>query len=205
MGKENKLSLQFPNNIIVIGKRYSGKSNLIRNIIDPHMFDEIFVITHTENTGNLKAIQPDDEYIIHELSEEFLDELIKIHKENKLKTLLLFDDFIGSFFDVRRSTKMNLLATSGRNYGISLLFSSQDWTSVPIKVRRNAEYIFILKANANTKKQLVDDITPGNVDRKEFDEMIKNVNKSDKHDFLLLRDRENDIKFIDGTSVKVFF
>ncbi len=49
--------------------------------------------------------------------------------ETDVKTLLLLDDFIGMECEPRYSPRMKLLATSGRNFNLSIPFSSQDLSS----------------------------------------------------------------------------
>lgn len=70
--------------------------------------------------------------------------LLEHQKETDARTLLIFDDFIGiKGIKLKHSPNMKLLASSGRNFNVSLIFSTQDAVEMMTTFRRNGEYILI--------------------------------------------------------------
>lgn len=151
------VELDWPGTVLLIGKKFCGKTNAILNIIRPHKkyFDNIYVITTTKHKNNLNELVIDEndpdppekqvqEKVLESLSEPFLEALISHQKDTDAKTLLVFDDFIGiKGVKLKHSPNMKLLASSGRNFNISMVFSTQDAVEMMTTFRRNGEYLLI--------------------------------------------------------------
>lgn len=198
---EKKLpEIKYPANILLVGKRFSGKSTLILNLIDPKNFDNVFVVTVSDHTGNLNSLCRNEMCILNSISDEFIDKLIEIHKENRqMKTLIIFDDFLGANFEPKKSLKMRLLASSGRNFGISVLFSSQDVTGVPTMFRRNVEYLFLGAMNADSIKKITEQYATADMNKKQLDFNLKELAKAKDNSWLFYDDRKGIWEKIEGS------
>lgn len=195
-------TFDYPANVLVIGKRFSGKTTLLLNVIDPEEFDNVFIITVSDQTGNLNSLCRSDMCILNSISDEFIEKLIEIHKENRTtRTLILFDDFLGSDFDPKRSQKMKLLASSGRNFNISVVFSSQDIVGVPMMFRRNVEYLFLGAMNANSIEKVSREFSTADMPRKQLEVNLKELAKSKEHSFLFYDDRKGTWQKIEGSQL----
>ncbi len=194
--------INYPSTVLVIGKRFSGKTTLLLNIIDPKEFDNVFIITVSEHLGNLNSLCKSEMCILNSISDEFIDALVEIHRDNQeTKTLLLFDDFIGSNFDVKKSQKLRLLATSGRNFNISVVFSSQDIVGIPMLFRRNAEYLFLGAMNANSIEKVAAEYATADMTKKQLEFNLKNIAKDKTHSWLFYDDRESFWRRIEGSDL----
>lgn len=189
-------ALRFPSTTLIIAKKFSGKTNLILNIVNPKDFDNIFIVSATGHTGNFNSIA-DSDHILDGISEEFIEILLKFHVEKTdAKTMIIFDDFIGLDFDPKKSQKMRLLASSGRNFNISIVFSSQDLVSIPPLIRRNSEYLFIGNNTSNVIEKLSTDLAfPSLGKQKMIDSLVK-ISKAKDFEFLFLDDREQEFKIV---------
>jgi len=137
------LDIEFPNVTIIVAKKFSGKTNLILDLINPDEFENVFIITGTAHIGRLDSLVESEDNVLNSISDEFITRLEEYQVENdKPPCLMIFDDFIGTGTDPKKLRKINKLASTGRHFNISVVFSSQDLTSIPIMMRRNAEYMF---------------------------------------------------------------
>ena len=181
METQPEVKIQFPSNTIICAAPKSGKSSMILSIIDGAEFDHIFVVSGTPENSNFADIA---DVVLPTVSEKFLQDLISCHEEQCLKTLLIWDDFIGtesSGFNVKNSPAVNRIASSGRHKNISTIFSSQDWTSIPITVRRMANYYFLGENNFDVNKNLSKILANGSMPPKKLFGELSDI--SSKHTF----------------------
>lgn len=197
-----KQDLQFPSSILMIGKKFSGKTNLLRNIIDKKKFNNVFVITLSGHTGNLTKLATDEENIIEGINDEIIDFMLEFQVNNpKSKTCIVFDDFIDSERTLRAVPKMMKLATSGRNFNITLVISSQTVAQVPTAVRKNAEYLFIGKNMMSSAEQLGREYATGQIGIKELKKQIMDITD---HSWLLYDERKGKWSKLPQGEIKVF-
>jgi len=141
--------------VIAAGKKYSGKSTLVRSIVKYNYsrFGHIYLFCPTVNRHNLKAsgydfITNPDKYIITEVEREGtqIQALFDYQKNRKkqgkelIPMLIILDDCLGVI--KFGSDMMKTLATSARHYGISLLFVTQHVNGITQAVRENCDMIF---------------------------------------------------------------
>lgn len=199
---ELKETIQFPSSILLIGKKFSGKTNLLRNIIDRKKFNNVFVITLSGHTGNLTKLATDEENVIQGINDDIIDFIIEFQLENKKsKTCIIFDDFIDSERTLRAVPKIMMLATSGRNFNISLVISSQTVAQVPTAVRKNAEYLFIGKNMMSSAEQLSREYATAQLGIKELKKQIVDIQD---HSWLLYDERKCKWSKIPQDEIKVF-
>ena len=200
--KDLKETIKFPSSILLIGKKFSGKTNLLRNIIDRKKFNNVFVITLSGHTGNLTSLATDPENIIQGINDDIIDFIIEFQLANKKsKTCIIFDDFIDSERTLRAVPKIMMLATSGRNFGISLVISSQTVAQVPTAVRKNAEYLFIGKNMMSSADQLSREYATAQLGIKELKKEIIDIQD---HSWLMYDERVCKWSKIPQDEIKVF-
>jgi hypothetical protein len=159
------------------GSVRSGKSNLVMNILyNDNMyhkiFDQVIFISPTIHQDlTLEKLREDDEIIKLDNPEE-LDNILKKIVESqeepeneKEHLLIIIDDCLGY---IKSGSYLNFLCTRYRHYRLSLIITSQDFRSIPNKIRQNASGYIIWKTN--NKKEL-DKIT------QEFGGMFRDFDK----------------------------
>lgn len=198
---ELKKSIKFPSSILIVGKKFSGKTNLIRSLIDKKKFDNIFVITLSGHTGNLTKLCSDENNCFSNIDDEIIEFILDFQVENpKSKTLLIFDDFIDSETTLRKIPKICQIATSGRNFNITCLISSQTVSQVPTVLRKNAEYLFIGKNYRSSAEQLGKEYANAELSTKELQQKIINIKD---HSWLVYDERKGEWKRLPEQEIKV--
>ncbi len=193
--------IEWPSTVIVIGKKFSGKTNLALDIIDPDEFDEIYIFTASKHTGNLDSLVQDKRQIFDSCSDRLLKHILekqekayKAAKKGKKRghvpnVLLLWDDFLGMHFNHNTSPALKMLASSGRNFNISMWVSSQDRVGIHPLVRRNAEYWFLGNNTVKVINDLADEMAMANMGRIQMKEVLSKISRDKDHEFLFLDDR----------------
>lgn len=184
--EEEEPEIQWPAHVMWVAQTQCGKTNGILNTIRKEDFDNVFVVTASGSTGNLNSLVYDKKCVLNDFSSAFIKELIAYHEAVKEesnmypKTLIVFDDFVGLSFNFKTDPMLNLLASAGRNFGISVLFSCQVLDQIPTVLRRNAHYLFLGKNSEGVIQQLVDQLaTPSMGGRKHMQEQLRMLELQD--------------------------
>jgi hypothetical protein len=179
--------MQFPSSILLIGKKFSGKTNLLRSLIDRKKFDNVFIITLSGHTGNLTKLASDKQNVLEGINDQIIQFILDFQVENKKsKCCIIFDDFIDSERTLRAVPKIMQLATSGRNFNITLVISSQTISAIPTACRRNVEYLFIGKNMMSSAEILSREYATAQIGIKELKQEIINITD---HSWLLYNER----------------
>lgn len=143
---------------VISASRRSGKSELIKHIINENdfnnLFDYIVIFCSTYDTMEEYQNIIKGDLFFYEYNENVIDNLIllseKYKKKNKEKSfLIIFDDMIT---DVNKLNKNIIsLFTKGRHYNISIIFSTQKLSSLSTSIRNNCDF-FIFGLNKNNKE-----------------------------------------------------
>jgi len=193
--QHEKVEIEFPSTSLIVAKKFSGKTNLIIDIIDKSKFTNIFIISGTGHLGHLDKLIDSPDQMLDNISEEFIRRLLEFQVENPdSRTLLIFDDFVGMTNDPKKSDKMRKLATSGRNFNISIVFSSQDLIPIPTLIRRNAEYIFIGNNSSKVNTVLADTYSSIALPKPLFVEKLNEIARKQEKEFLFIDDRRQNWK-----------
>ena len=198
---------QYPCSVLLLGTKFSGKTNFLLNAVRPKFFKYRYIITQTGHTGNLKKIQDDEDYILskEKVTEDKLDEILKTAKKEKAQTLLLLDDFIGQRISLDHSPAFLEMATSGRNSYTSVIVSTQYWKAVPTKLRQNMEYFVCFNVSEALRDHIRQEVLPSNLTKEQFAEMLDFVCKSTNYDYIF-DDRREKLTFVmrgDALQVRV--
>jgi hypothetical protein len=145
--------IQWPAHVMLVAMTQSGKTNAIMNIIKTGDFDEVFVVTTTEENENLNTLVRDRLAILNNFTQGAIEQIVQYARKTKEehgrwpRQLIIFDDFVGIDFNFKTNPMMNLLCSAGRNMGINILFSCQTLEQIPTMLRRNAHYLFLGRNN----------------------------------------------------------
>ena len=146
--------------VMCIGKRGTGKTTLIRDIMS-HMAERVdfgIAMCGTEETARDMGEFIPPSCIYNEYSAEALDVLLKHQKKTVMggaykKTYLIMDD---TLYDksILKSKNMRRLFMNGRHRKIFFLAAVQYLMDLPPDLRANVDFVFALKENiiANREK-----------------------------------------------------
>ena len=185
---------------ICCAKRGSGKSYLCRYLVklEQKEFDEIFVISATEDFNNFYKTFINEKNIYSVFSSEwlakFLDNIEKMTKKGDKKKVLLILDDVGSEDEFKKDTTIKKIFIRGRHTGISILIMQQYMYQISSICRSNADWVLCGQMNAASVQILADEYLLGLMSKKEFIQMYHRA--SSNYNFLLINN--NSVKNIEN-------
>ena len=135
----------------VIGRRNSGKSTLVRDIIRTRFGDvKIGIVCSGSEKSNpfYRTFMPGTFAFCQSINEQHLEAFIQQAKENPTEPKLLIVDDCAFTTAQRKSLCLKELIFNGRHYGVSIIIVAQ--TAVDIgspSVRGNIDYVFLTREN----------------------------------------------------------
>lgn len=147
---------EFPGTFLIIAKRYSGKTHLLKWMFSQihKQFDLGIIVSKTAKaTGEWDIIN--SKYLLSNYEESVIEGLynycdLRKRQGKPVKMFMIFDDIVG--YVNLKTNFMATLITTARHIGISLFFISQKMTdTIPPVLRTNSDYVFIFK-NPNLKE-----------------------------------------------------
>lgn len=144
--------------IFIIGKRHTGKSVLMRDILY-HMPrpDYVLAMAPTEDTlKQFRTFLPEC-CIFDHFSQEKLERTVTLQRElvnrgRKRTVLILLDDCLYQK-GVLKSNAMRSIFFNGRHDHISLVCAAQYMMEVDVSLRTNIDYLFTMRENILTNRQ----------------------------------------------------
>ena len=172
------MELELVDKIIAwIGKRHSGKSQLLRYMLiqSKHLFSKIFVICPTESVNRFYSDLIPKENIFDTYTEEWVESLIKkmsdinAGKSSKEKKhiLLILDDCC-SDNNFHQSKSLKKIFTRGRHIGIGLMITAQYPYHMPPICRTNCDWILVGQLNKQSVTLMCNEFQMGDVSKKDF-------------------------------------
>lgn len=177
LGRFDMRSIRFPLNeskgpvIVMIGRRDTGKSILVRDLLYHHQDIPIgTVISATEEGNGFYSSMVPKLFIHNEYNAAIVENILKrqrgvlkqIEKEVKLyrrssidpRTFLIMDDCL---YDNSwsRDKLMRLLFMNGRHWKIMLLITMQHPMGILPCLRTNIDYVFILREPVNQNRRRI--------------------------------------------------
>jgi hypothetical protein len=143
-------NISTPSFCLLIAKRNSGKSHMIKHILytlaKNNKFDFCLVVTATKFTGEYGAIVG-ERNVFDTFSMEWFNALLNaqqtsIKRNKSCRCLLILDDVLGSLG--MQSPTLTKIAIAGRHYQLTVMLASQQLTKTPTVFRTNADYVFLL-------------------------------------------------------------
>ncbi len=194
------LNIQWPGTIVIVAKKFSGKSNLIITIVESaEPFDNVFVITGTAHLNRLTRLVKSEDFILDNISDEFIRRLIEHHEENPDETtLLIFDDILGMTNSIRNVKLMEKLGASGRNFNISMLISVQKLMALTPTIRLNTEYFFFGNNFQVEIEKIAKAFGSLVLPTKEIMSIMSKLVRKNDHEFLFWNDREQKYEIFKG-------
>lgn len=183
--------IDFPCNVFFPARRFGGKTNAIELILQQRgdEFDQVFIIGRSSATKDkLKKYgrgvsNNSDLYFLRDLSDDFLNELLKSQKKTKANTLLVFDDATGMKFNLATSKPFDELCATGRNDNISCLFGVQSYKKAPAILRDNSEYRMLGLNYQRCAEQIASEYGNARATTKQLREIMKNIDRNNTDDF----------------------
>ena len=172
--------------ILVVAKRNSGKSQLIRYLVlvNKHLFDKMFLICPTENVNSFYSDIIEKKHILTNYNEDFIKNLIDTMtransnqpKDKRQQVLLILDDCI-SDTTIKNSKPFELLFTRGRHINISIIFVSQYLkAAISPVIRNNIDFCLFSQVNAHGLRLIFEEYNY-NLSKPEFNKLFKNATK----------------------------
>lgn len=152
--------------VVMIGKRNTGKSFLIRDLIHRHR-DIPFgtVISGTEGANSFYANMVPRAFIHEDFSPELLQNVMSRQKKliaackpnTDCRAFLIMDDLM---FDSKawiKDRNVKAMFFNGRHYGMLFVCTMQFPLGIPPELRTNIDYVFILREQfISNRKRLYD-------------------------------------------------
>lgn len=155
--------------MVIVGSTMSGKTWLTRQLIKSFArnFHTITILTGTPHTNDWTEIGIRPEAVSIPRLEELVNLAGEQYKTGQPgKFLLIVDDMIGTLKSTRGGV-FGKLGTSGRHYGITSIWLTQDFNFVDKRIRGNVQDWIIMGCQARSVIKGVEEITP--LSKKEFD------------------------------------
>lgn len=192
--------LERPLSAIITAKRFSGKTFLIKEILNDreikNRYDEIYVFTDTsllDDTWkqiNNKKVYLDDDYkesklvnLLNSLKEDFLE------SGKKVKVLIVVDDLI-EVYNNKKKGVFTTLATRSRHYGVDYIFSTQKYNRLPPIIRLNSTTkLFFKITNKQEMNVIKEELSTRDLPEEEVEKMIDETTK-EAYTYILFKEGE---------------
>lgn len=179
--------------ILIIGKRGSGKSSLIRNILKKMAYNKAIVFSPSSNElvpysikRNIEYYDQYDAKVIESAIEQshiLARTSSQILRNKPPNRVFVFDNLPeqlnGSFF---RNKEINKLILNGRHYGASCIITNVNIQIPPI-IRQNMDYVFILRNENRTIKRIYDEYQNHNLSYVNFLEIHGTITNKTRSNF----------------------
>jgi len=200
-GINKKLNIQKLFRAIVLGPSYSGKNNLVFDIIfnSPNVFAHVHIIARNpdqelynylrDKLGSLITVYPAD-------APPSVDSIKKIPGELQL---VIIDDYSND-----KKMQKELFShyfTRGRHKLLSTIFLSHSYFATDKMIRLNSEYVMILKANSKRDlKMLLKDFNIPGVDEVKLIKAYENATK-EKGQMLMVDSVQGELRYNFGKKI----
>jgi DNA helicase HerA-like ATPase len=157
---------RLPLSMLLVGKRRSGKTNLLIKMLNSayfiNNFDKVFIFSPTielDETWNSVRDYPTKRDLIKfdKFDESVIDDILQLQKTSDESSLIIIDDFAEKLKG-KRGNVLEQLATKGRHFNTSFIFTSQKYNAVPTIIRNNVDEIIFFRVSNNLElKTIVDE------------------------------------------------
>ena len=191
--------------ILAVGKRRSGKSELVRYLVknEKDEFKKIFVFSPTEAVHTFYGDFVDKDCIYYTYEDGLIDKMIEKlsvanankNSSNASHVLVILDDLINDI-DFHHANGLKKLFSRGRHVFITTIVISQYIYAVPPIVRTNADYIFCGQQNKRSVEIMTDEYLSPSMEKPDFIKMYANATK----DFGFLVVSQNAVSNLDDVN-----
>ena len=153
---QNKLNIEIPFRMLIVGSSGTGKTNTLLNIIDQtNCFHRFYIacrnldqplykyfIDKLKEVSNNTGVNEEDLFI----ATNNIDDLPEIDKFDKnVNNLIIIDDFVGD--STKNLKKISNYFIRSRTFNTSIVFITQSYFEVPKIIRINTDYIVFKGTN----------------------------------------------------------
>ncbi len=170
------------NIIVVIGKKNTGKSVLIKNILyHLHKLDIPIgtVVSYTDRLNKYYEKFIPSMLIHSEYSPELLTQILE--RQNRASqegwknphAFLVFDDALADANAWKKDKNMKEIFFNGRHYNLTFILAMQHLMGIPPDFRANIDFVFLLKNNIPAdRKKIYDNYAGCFAEKRLFDEVF---------------------------------
>ena len=147
--------------ILFIGKRNTGKSTLVRDIMWHHRDIPVGVVmSPTEESNEFYKEMVPDSYIYGDYDASAIDSIIKrqkkcIREKKKENVFILMDDCMYDGKKITKDVNMRGIFMNGRHWGILCMITMQYCMDLSPDLRANIDYLFVLRENILSNKEKI--------------------------------------------------
>jgi len=152
--------------MLLIGKRRSGKSFLLVEMLNSAYFKKrfkhVFLFSPTVQLDKTwRSLNNKNITFFDTFKEEEIQDILEmqklIHEDDRQEILIILDDF-SERLKAKHNSILNKLATKGRHFKASYIFTSQKYNSVPTIIRNNSDQLIFFQISNNLEfKTIVDE------------------------------------------------
>jgi hypothetical protein len=176
---EKKLKEWIPNfegvdffSMIIIASRRSGKSTLVKYIIEQgkliEKYDYFIVLSENDDSLDYLSNFIPGNLFIKNFEADIIDNLVQVSEKLELEMnaksfLMIIDDMTGN--DIKYNLIMTKIYAMGRHLRIGIIWLSQQMKILSTTSRNNSDYILIGRSsNAKERYNLINDFLNGTLD-----------------------------------------
>ena len=178
-----------PFNMVVCGKSFSGKTNMLLNMLKWYksIFNKRIIVFTTSLDSSLTKLEAQyDARVFTNLFNENGENVIELLMNHQTlekemggdmnEFLVIFDDFITNSAFAKRRSIFDKLFSMASHLRISVIITSQQYTLVPASIRRMSLYQCIFKiSNSKERKMFFDECCNSiDLDVDEFEKVFDN-------------------------------
>lgn len=192
---------------LVIGQPASGKTSLILNLLSKYYkkkYDRIYLFSGSLQTLPEAFLEKlNEERIFTDLADlEGVIEDLK-NNEDKPKTLIIIDDLLKELGENHKMISGLLWNRRHIAGGVGLYIIGQKFKAVPTTIRSAIDTIYFFSMNNKKETNALFEDYINDLDKKQFDEMIKYcLDNGKKHSFLFI-DKRNGKYYLNFNELKI--
>lgn len=138
--------------ICIIGKRASGKSWLVKSILEHYKDIRKVVICPSEKYNAFYSDHFDNVELHHECTEYLINNLLNGQKDEQKELVCVLDDCLFTE-GLWNSEALNTLMTNNKFYKITLIMTMQSCLGIKEHLRDQFDYVFSLKISKITEQK----------------------------------------------------
>lgn len=157
---------RLPLSMLLVGKRRSGKTHLLIKMLNSKYFidsfQKIFIFSPTveldQTWESIRDYPTKREVILFDkFDDSIIEDILQLQRNSEDDVLIILDDFAEKLKG-KRGNVLEQLATKGRHFNTSFIFTSQKYNAVPSIIRNNVDEIIFFKVSNNLElKTIVDE------------------------------------------------
>jgi GTPase SAR1 family protein len=170
-----------PSKILIIGKSNSGKTNLVKNIINKNNFSLVYLFHIDEYTKEYNDVN----HIKYKFDNDYIEVFCNSEYRNE-KKIYIFDDI--DFRNLKKDIKNHfykLLSYGCTHCNLTVVFVCHDILFLPSEYRRQFDYVFLYRIPDETSKRTTFNSFSGVISKKNFIK-IENEYMPRPYDFIMM-------------------